>query len=128
MSPAFLGVAEGLPGWHRAVGRGQGGTVSWEALGSLVHALGVAAGFFLCQGQGERSRWIFRAMSCVGTSHEHSQGSAGKGEEHAAPNCWEDKGVDGWDETPAATQGVGMPPRLVATWGEEHGAYGPYHT
>lgn len=68
LSPAFLGVAEELPAWNRAVGRGQGGTVPWEASGSPVHALGVAVGLFLCQGQGERSRWIFRAMSCVGTS------------------------------------------------------------
>lgn len=33
---------------------------------------------------------------------EQSQGSAGKEKGHAAPNCWEDKGVEGWDETSAA--------------------------
>lgn len=68
VSPAFLGVAEGLPAWDRAVGRAQGGNEPWEAPGSPVHALGVAVGFLLCQGQGERSSWIFRAMSRVGTS------------------------------------------------------------
>lgn len=50
------GGGQGAASLAQGYGQGQGGTVPWEALGSPIHALGVAVGLFLCQGQGGMNR------------------------------------------------------------------------
>lgn len=126
---------ERLPAWHRAMGREQGGTVPWEASGSPIHALGVAVGLFLCQGQGGRSGWIFRAVSCwdIPGSGKCEVMSPARAQQARKKDmlpqiAGKTKELRGGMKLQLPRKELAMPPRLVSTLGEEHEACGRCHT